>query len=113
MTVAQVQAWLNTPLALLILMLIASIVSAWKQIADANRNGAEVTWAAYFAHAPETVTMLLTNILAFAALINTNQLNFASALGIGWISNSAADIIRSGGRSASLVNPSVQPEQKS
>jgi hypothetical protein len=112
MTTEQLQAWLNTPLAMFILMLLASIVSAWKQIGDANRNGAEITWGAYFAHAPETVTMLLTNVIGFAVLVYSNQLNFAAALGLGWVSNSAADLIRSGGRSSSLVNLSAVSEDK-
>jgi len=114
MTTEELKLWLSTPLALFILMLLASVLSAWKQIGDSKNNGAAISWSEYFSHAPETATMLISNAIGFAILIYTDQLNFASALGLGYVSNSASDLIRSGGRSlavSGLTNTDVEEKK--
>lgn len=37
--------------------------------------------------------MLITNMLAFAVLVFTDQLNFASAIGVGYGMNSIMDLL--------------------
>lgn len=96
---------LENPLVLLAAMYIATALSAVKQIVAARRDGIEVpTCVQYFSkYWPETLTAVLGNALAFATLIATDTLNLASALGIGYATNSLADLLRSGGRSATMA----------
>lgn len=107
MTADQIKAILQTPASLFVLMLIASVLNAYKQ-----KAGTGVGIGEYFAHLPETVAMLLTNTICFAVLILTDQLNYASALGLGYASNSLADLVRSGGRSATVSNSTTNVEEK-
>lgn len=102
MTTEQLQGYLQDPLVLLAVMLAASAGSACKQIFDGRRNGAAVTCAQYFAHWPETLTVLGGNVLAFLLLVEVDQLNLAAAIGIGYGLNSVADLVRPGGRSAAM-----------
>lgn len=99
---ADLKEQLNTPIALFILMLLGSLLSGLQQIVDSRRQGGDTTFATYFGKVPELLTAVILNVLAFATLIATDQLNFASALGIGVTANMAADLVRGQGRSASL-----------
>jgi hypothetical protein len=103
MTAEELKALLSTPGALFLVMLLGSLASMLKQVSDAKKNGSVASLGSYLAHWPETVGTITTNVLGFLTLVVTDQLNFASALGIGYAANSAADLLRSGGRSASLV----------
>jgi hypothetical protein len=104
MTAEELKTLLSTPAALFLVMLLGSLASMLKQVSDAKKNGATTTsLSSYLAHWPETLGTVITNALGFLTLVVTDQLNFASALGIGYAANSAADLLRSGGRSASLV----------
>jgi hypothetical protein len=104
MTTEELKALLGSPLVLLAAMYIATALSAVKQIVSARRDGIAVpTCVEYFGtYWPETLTAVLGNGLAFATLIATDTLNLASALGIGYATNSLADLLRSGGRSATI-----------
>ncbi len=103
MTAEEIKLLLSTPAALFLLMLLASLGSAFKQMLDARRNGASVGPKDYFiTHWPETLWMLGTNAGAFITLIFTDSLNYASAIGIGYLANSAADVFTKDGRSSSL-----------
>jgi hypothetical protein len=102
MTPDELKTLLSTPIALFVIMLLGSLASVLKQIADAKKNGAEVTLGSYLAHIPETASALILNVLGFLTLVVTDQLNFASALGVGFASNSAADLVRTGGRSLTV-----------
>jgi hypothetical protein len=103
MTAEELKLLLSTPAALFLVMLLGSLASMLKQISDAKKNGSTASLGSYLAHWPETLGTIITNALGFLTLVVTDQLNFASALGIGYAANSAADLLRSGGRSASLV----------
>lgn len=104
MTTETLKHLLEHPLILLAAMYIATALSAVKQIVSARRDGIVVpTCVEYFGkYWPETLTAILGNGLAFATLIATDTLNLASALGIGYATNSLADLLRSGGRSATM-----------
>lgn len=102
MTAEELKMLLSTPAALFFVMLFGSLASMLKQISDAKKNGTDASLGSYLAHWPETAGTIITNALGFLTLVVTDQLNFASALGIGYAANSAADLLRSGGRSASL-----------
>lgn len=108
MTPDELKTLLSTPVALFVVMLLGSLASVLKQIGDAKKNGSEVTIGSYLAHLPETASALILNVLGFLTLVVTDQLNFASALGVGFASNSAADLIRTGGRSFTVGNSSRQ-----
>ncbi len=103
MNIDQLQTLLQTPLALFIVMLLASLASALKQIKDTT-----LPLSSYLGHWPETVAAVIANVLGFLVLVETNTLNLASALGLGWMSNSAVDLMRAGGRSAAVAGSNRQ-----
>jgi len=111
MTTETLKHLLEHPLILLAAMYIATALSAVKQIVSARRDGIVVpTCLEYFGkYWPETVTAILGNGLAFAVLIATDTLNLSSALGIGYATNSLADLLRSGGRSATMAGKDAPP----
>lgn len=104
MTADELKTLLSTPAALFLVMLLGSLASMLKQLSDARKNGSGASLGSYLAHLPETAGTVITNALGFLTLVVTDQLNFASALGIGYAANSAADLLRTGGRSASLAS---------
>lgn len=103
-TADELKSILETPAALFLLMLAASFVGALKQIVLAKQQGSTMSVGKYLAYWPETIATILGNGIAFAVLILTDQLNFASALGIGYGVNSAVDLMRpSSGRSGAIA----------
>lgn len=102
MTAEELKVLLQTPLALFVVMILGSLANAMKQVSDGKRNGGDVSFGAYLSHWPETISTLIVNVLGFLTLAVTDQLNFASAIGIGYAANSAADLLRTGGRSAAI-----------
>lgn len=104
MDAASLKLMLSTPLALFILMLFGTVIGMLKQYVDARNNGSGITFGSYFAKV-ETVIAVGANIIAFVALIMTDTLNWTGALAIGYVINSAADLVRPGnGRSMDIVN---------
>src|SRR5688572_1204010 len=94
MTPDELKTLLSTPLALFLVMLLGSLGSALKQL-----KATDTSLGSYLSHLPETLSALIANALAFGLLVVSDSLNFGSALGIGYVANSAADLIRNGGRS--------------
>lgn len=102
----EIKALLSTPVALFVIMLLASLGSAWKQMIVARRSGTEISVSSYFLKSwPETVAMLGHNAIAFVTLIFTDQLGWAAAIGLGYIANDAADAWTKDGRSESISAP--------
>lgn len=101
------KALLSTPIALLVVMLIASTVNALKQLNTAKKSGSDMTLTTYLGYLPDTAATLLGNVIAFAALILSDQLNFASALGIGYGINSLTDLLP--GKRADALAASTDP----
>lgn len=85
---------LNAPLGLLALMFAASFVSALKTLAIAKANGSGMGVADYLGYLPQTLVVIVGNLIAFAVLVLTDQLNFSSALGIGYGINSVMDLLQ-------------------
>lgn len=113
MSAEELKELLSTPLALFILMLGASFGSAVKQIIVSRNAGGYISLREYFfTHWPETVVMLGTNIGAFIGLIMTDALNWASALGVGYAANDAADLLTKKGRSDSITPTIQQVEER-
>lgn len=102
MTAEALKQLLATPVALFVVMLLGSLANGLKQLATAKQSGTSASFLSYLGHWPETLATVILNALAFATLLTTDQLNFASALGIGFAANSASDLLRAGGRSAAL-----------
>lgn len=111
MTTEEMKLILENPWVLLGAMYLATALSAVKQIVAARRDGIAVpSCVDYFGrYWPETLVAVLGNGLAFATLIATDTLNLASALGIGYATNSLADLLRSGGRSATMAGQPKPP----
>lgn len=105
MTTEHIQELLRNPLVLLAAMYGATLVSMLKQIVAARRDGLKVPGPKeyIFTYWPETMFSIFGNAIAFATLIETNTLNLASAVGIGYATNSVADLLRHGGRSAAVA----------
>jgi hypothetical protein len=103
MTAEELKLLLETPAALFVVMILGSVASGLKQMIDAAKQGGDTNYWAYLKHWPETAATVIINTLGFLTLIVTDQLNFASALGIGYAANSAADLLRKGGRSDTLL----------
>ncbi len=109
MTEQEIIELLKTPAALFFVMLLGSLGSALNQLAKASREGKEVSFRAYIKYWPETGAMIIGNTFAFITLLIAGQLNFAAAVGIGWVANSVADQIRPQGRT-SMGNGSSTPK---
>lgn len=85
--------FLSTPAALFVLMTLASLANGLKQLMVLRQTGTPMSFGTYLRYWPETAAMLIANIIAFAVLILTDQLNFASALGVGYGTNSLVDLL--------------------
>lgn len=96
MTADALRAYLSSPAGLFVLMLLASVANGSKQLVVIRQTSNAMTCLQYWAHIPETLTTLIGNIIAFAALVMWDQLNFASALAVGYGVNSLADLIPKG-----------------
>lgn len=100
-----VKVFFMSPAALFLVMLFASFGSMMNQLATAARCGVKgLSFWSYVLHGPEVVAMLVANVIGFFTLLLSDQLNFASAVGIGWVANSVADQIRSKGRASNLLH---------
>lgn len=102
MTADQLKHFLQGPVPLFGVMLFASFLNMLKQLADARGNGGTTTCREYLVHWPETITTLGGNVVMFGVLLLADQLNFAAAAAVGYGMNSLSDLIRPGGRSATL-----------
>lgn len=102
---SQIKAWLTSPTVLYIFMLVGSLVSMLKQWSVAKMDGASTTLVDYLKHWQEVVVTFFGNTVAFVGLIETDSLNFVSALSIGYVISSASDLLPSGSRSTSLIKP--------
>lgn len=112
MTEQDIKLLIHNPLFLFFVMLLGALHSAMKQVRDARKNGADVTYGFYISHWPETVGALGYLLVSFLGLVETGTLNIASAWGLGYMSNSMADTVREGGRSAS-ISPPKKPDSTS
>lgn len=104
MTAVEIKAILELPIALFILMIFGTLISMMKQYTDAKSSGSLITFNSYFFKI-ETIVAVGANILAFIGLIMTDTLNWTGALAIGYVLNSASDMVRpGGGRSMDIIN---------
>lgn len=110
-TTEDAKAFLQSPLMLFILMYAGSAASAAKQLGVARAQGSDMTWGQYLSYWPQTVAIVISNALAFIVLLQSDTLNLASALAVGFSLNSSADAIqpktgRSGGVAATTTGRS-------
>lgn len=104
MTAVELKEILSTPLALFVLMLFGTLLSMLKQYVDAKAGGSTISLGSYIGKV-ETFVAIGANVLAFLALVMTDTLNWTGALAIGWVINSASDLVRPGtGRSMDIIN---------
>lgn len=100
----ELRGWLDSPVVLYVLMLLGSLASALKQWSVARMSGSTLSLATYMSYLQEGVTTIIVNTLSFAALIYADQLNFVSAIGIGYMTNSLSDLLPTGTRSDAVAN---------
>lgn len=108
MTTDALKQLFSSPLALLVLMMFASLSNGLKQLLVIRQTGTPMTFTNYLSYWPETLGMALANLIAFVVLVLTDQLNFASALGIGYGTNSLVDLLP-GKRSLALKTTPDDP----
>lgn len=92
-TAEEWKAILEAPLSLFVLMVLASLTQGLTALGAAKRQGSTMTFAEYFTYWPEAAATIVLNIISFAVLILTDQLNFASALGIGFGVSNVVDVL--------------------
>jgi hypothetical protein len=96
--------FLKNPWVLYGLMIAGSLVSLLKQWGAAAMDGSTATLGGLLAHWQETLTTLFGNTIAFFMLIDSGNLNFVSAISIGYAINSLADLNPVGSRSTALLD---------
>jgi len=64
-----------------------------KQLSVIKQTGTPISFGKYLSYWPETLSMLVANVIAFAVLISMGQLNIAAAIGIGYGTNSLVDLL--------------------
>lgn len=101
-TTEDIQTMLTNPWVLFGLMIFGSVLSAVKQWGVAKMDGTTTTLGTYLGHLQELFITLGGNTIAFFALVDSGNLNFLSAVSIGYVINSAADLNPLGARSTSL-----------
>lgn len=92
---------LSNQIFLFALMLFGTLLSMAKQYVDGRMNAATIDFGAYLLRI-ETLIAVGANVIAFLGLIDSGQLNFLSAVGVGYALNSLTDL-KPGGRSAAIV----------
>lgn len=110
MTAEEIKGVLSGPLALFALMIIASLGNGVKQLFVVKQTGTPPKFSEYLAHWPETIGMLFGNTLAFVGLIMMDQLNYVSAISVGYGINSLMDMLP-GKRSLSLKATPDDPDK--
>lgn len=93
---------LKNPWVLFGLMIFGSILSGLKQLGVSKMEGTPMTVGKYLSYAQELFTTIGGNALAFFFLVDSGQLNFVSAVSIGYVLNSASDLLPTGKRSGNL-----------
>lgn len=111
MTVESVKTFLSSPGALFVMMILASVANGSKQLAVIRQTGQPISSIDYWAHLPETLATFFSNVMAFSLLLMTDQLNFASALSVGYGLNSLSDLLTKGGRSYTLKSTPDDPSK--
>lgn len=106
-TTEGIQAMLMNPWVLFLFMVFGTILSMLKQWKQAQMDGSMVTMATYLSHVQELVIALGGNGIAFFLLIDSGNLNFVSAVSIGYVLNSVADLNPQGSRSTVLADRSL------
>jgi hypothetical protein len=102
-TTEEIQTWLTNPWVLFGLMIFGSILSATKQLSVAKMEGSAATIGAYLGHFQELFIMLGGNTIAFFMLVDGGNLNFVSAVSIGYAINSVADMNPFSDRSSTII----------
>lgn len=92
-TDSALKVFLSSPAALFVLMTLASLTNGLKQLAVLRQTGTPMSFGRYLSYWPETAGMMVANLIAFAVLVLTDQLNFASALAVGYGTNSLVDLL--------------------
>lgn len=90
---------LNNVWVLYALMLLGTLGSMLKQVGVAKQEGSTASVADHVLRLKEGAYVWIANTLAFAALIYGDQLNFASAVGIGFALNELVDLDPTSSRS--------------
>ncbi len=90
---AAIKLFMTSPVALFVLMLLASLGQGVKQLSVIKQTGTPISFGKYLSYWPETLSMLVANVIAFAVLISMGQLNIAAAIGIGYGTNSLVDLL--------------------
>jgi hypothetical protein len=103
MTTESLQQLLMNPWVLFVLMIFGTVLSMLKQWKQAQMDGSTATLGTYLSHIQELLIAIGGNIIVFFLLVDSSNLNFVSALSIGYVLNSVADLNPAGTRSTTLT----------
>jgi hypothetical protein len=95
--------WLSNPWVLYGLMILGSVISGLKQVKLAQMEGSGITVKSHFARLADFFVVWGTNTLSFIALIYSGQLNFVSAVTVGFALNELIDLNPASSRSNALM----------
>ncbi len=104
-TAEEMKTLLANPWVLFGFMIFGTILSMLKQWKQANMDGSTVTMGTYLSHVQELLIAVGGNVIAFFLLVDSGNLNFVSAVSIGYVLNSVADLNPAGTRSTALTKP--------
>lgn len=102
-TTAGIQVLLMNPWVLFGLMIFGTVLSMLKQWKQAQMDGSSVALGTYLSHVQELLIAIGGNVIAFFLLVDSGNLNFVSAVSIGYVLNSVADLNPAGTRSTALT----------
>jgi len=106
-TTEGIQQLLMNPWVLFVLMIFGTILSMLKQWKQAQMDGSTATLGTYLSHIQELLIAVGGNMIAFFLLVDSGNLNFVSAVSIGYVLNSVADLNPAGTRSTILAKSSL------
>lgn len=112
MDAESLKALLSSPAALFVVMLLASAANGLKNLIEAKQQGSNVGFADVFGHGLDILYTAITNSLAFALLLQTDSLNLASAIGLGYLAGSAVSLLNPQGAAKAISTTTVGPPPK-
>lgn len=93
MTADALKTLLSLPISLFVLMNLASLGSALKQLAVIRQTGTPPSLLKYLGYWPETLGTVIANAIAFVGLVFLDQVNFVAVMGVGYGTNSLMDLL--------------------
>jgi uncharacterized membrane protein len=93
MTIEALKALLDNPMVLFAAMMLTQLASIVGQWYEAKTTGSDMGLMELFTYWPQLLIGFGASLVAFVGLVESDTLNFASAIGIGGMVNKVSDLI--------------------